>query len=383
MQFDRLAYSVIGLAFMVGGAHAGGFSRGTADTDILFEEGNFNFRAGALIAVPHQEYRSAPLRAPDPGLVGENYLDTYVIPSAAVKFSISDNLACAGTYTDSNGASSSFADPYGVSGKLSEKFLVAEFGATCAVFLDVGRGRLSFLGGAFMEKFDYSLEARPTLPGLGPVPMDIGLDSTAYGWRAGIGYDIPDIAFRAQLLYRSGTSHEATGSAVTPLIPGMALPADGSGELPQSVELRLQSGIAPGWLAFGSVKWTDWSVNETLNLRVTTGIPGIGDLNSLNQYYWRDGWTITGGVGHAFNDRVSGLVSLQWDRGVSTGYDLRNDKWLLAAGASLKDQWGGELRLGGGVSYLTSAEITEGLETGAAVDSGWAAIFTAAYSVKW
>ena len=383
MYFNRLAFPVLGLALATTSAQAGGFSRGTADTDILFEDGNFNFRASAYVAIPHQEYRSAPRRAPNPNLVGENYLDNYVIPSAAVKFGFSENFACAGTYTDSNGASSSFSDPYGVSGKLSEAFTVAEFGATCAVFLDAGRGRLSFLGGAFMEKFDYSLDARHTLPGLGPVPLNIGLDSTAYGWRAGIGYEIPDIAFRAQLLYRSGTSHDATGSAATPFIPGVALPADGSGELPQSLELRLQSGIAPGWLAFGSVKWTDWSVNETLNLRVTTGIPAIGNLNSLNQYYWRDGWTITGGVGHAFNDKVSGLVSLQWDRGVSTGYDLRTDKWLLAAGTSFKDQWGGELRLGGGLSYLTSAEITEGLEVGAAVDSGWAAMFSAGYNVKW
>ena len=383
MRFSHLAYSFVVFPFIVGSAQAGGFSRGTADTDILFEEGNVNFRAGAYIAVPHQEYRAAPLAAPNPALIGENYLDTYVIPSAAVKFGVDDKFACAGTYTDSNGASSSFAVPYGVSGKLSESFIVTEFGATCAAFFDMGRGRLSLLGGAFIEKLDYTLDALPTLPGLGPVPMEIGLDSDAYGWRAGIGYEIPDIALRAQLLYRSGTSHNATGSGGTPLIPGAELPAFATGELPQSVELRLQSGIAPGWLAFGSVKWTDWSVNETLDLSVSTGIPGIGDLKSRNEYYWRDGWTITGGVGHAFNERVSGLVSLQWDRGVSTGYDLRKDKWLLAAGASLKDQWGGELRLGGGISYLSSAEITEGVETGAAVDAGWAALFSASYSVKW
>ncbi|MGG2475354.1 transporter, partial [Rhizobium sp. BR5] len=33
----------------------------------------------------------------------------------------------------------------------------------------------------------------------------------------------------------------------------------GSVSMPDSIELKVQSGIAPDWLAFGSVKWTDWS----------------------------------------------------------------------------------------------------------------------------
>src|SRR5690606_34117088 len=133
------------------------------------------------------------------------------------------------------------------------------------------------------------------------------------------------IALRGQLLYRSGTSYGADGSLTAPaaalgvgMLPTPAsVPAIGIGELPQSVELKLQSGIAPGWLAFGSVKWTDWSAMTTLDVVR----PGAG-LVSRNEYYWRDGWTVTGGVGHAFTDTISGSVSLTWDRGVSTGYDL-------------------------------------------------------------
>ncbi|MFC6488061.1 outer membrane protein transport protein [Nitratireductor sp. GCM10026969] len=382
MRFSRFGYSFLGVALVAASAQAGGFSRGTADTDILYDEGNFSFRAGAIIAAPRQEYTANPGGSTSGGVVGQNYLDTYVIPTAAVKFGFSENLACAGTYTHSNGASSSYDVPYGVSGRLSEVFTVSEFGATCAVFFDMGRGRLSVLGGAFLESFDYSLEAMPTLPVLGAVPVNVGLDSRAYGWRAGVGYEIPDIAFRAQLLYRSGTTHSATGSGNTPLFPG-SLPAYGSGELPQSVELKLQSGIAPGWLAFGSVKWTDWSVNETLDLVVDASALGLGSLDSLNQYYWRDGWTITAGIGHTFTENISGSLSVQWDRGVSTGYDLRGDKWLVAAGARFQDEMGGELRLGAGVSHLAAVDITKGLETGAAVDSGWAAIFSASYAVRW
>ena len=377
MDLKRLGFSALGLALMAGSAHAGGFNRGTADTDILYEDGNFNFRAGVTYVAPSQEFSAAPVGQFSPGLVGTGYLDNYAIPSAAIKLRFSDNLSCAGTYTDAYGAASSHPVPYGPAGKIVEEFTVAEFGATCALFFNVGKGRFSILGGGFIEKFDYDLESTP-LP-LGGLPVNVHLENNAYGWRAGIGYEIPDIALRAQLMYRSGTVHEGASGDAT-VGPASNLPAFGYGELPQSVDFKFQTGIAPGWLAFGSVKWTDWDVNETLLLTV----PLMG-IESINQYYWRDGWTVTAGIGHAFNERVSGLVSIGWDRGVSTGYDLRGDRWTLATGASLKDNIGGELRFGAAVSHLGSAEITasDAHNFGAAVDSGWALALTAGYSVKW
>src|SRR5690606_21270815 len=106
MAFRRLFFPVLGLAVLAGSAHAGGFSRGTADTDILFEPGKVDFRAGATLVVPSQKFTAPPVAAADPALVGTNYLEPYVIPSVAGKISFSDNLACAGTYTHSNGAAS-------------------------------------------------------------------------------------------------------------------------------------------------------------------------------------------------------------------------------------------------------------------------------------
>lgn len=375
MRYGGLVGCLLGAALVATDAYGGGFARGTADTDILFEPGQFNFRAGVNVVTPSQEISASTNSA----LVGTNYLGTYVIPSAAVKFAITENFACAGTFTQPFGATSEYESPYGAPGKLSEDLTLNEFGATCAAFFDVGPGRLAVLGGAFVEQLDYDLYALPL--GLFGQPLNISLGGSDEGWRAGLAYEVPEIAFRAQLLYRSGTSYGATGTASSPafmMVPGNTLPAIGTGELPQSVELKLQSGIAPGWLAFGSVKWMDWSVNETL----TVSVPRTG-IETPNEYYWRDGWTVTAGIGHSFNERVSGAVSLQWDRGVSTGYDLRTDKWLLAGGANIKDGLGGELRLGAGVAYMTSADITKGQNVGTSVDSGWAGILSAAYSVTW
>ncbi|EXL08943.1 outer membrane protein transport protein [Aquamicrobium defluvii] len=360
------ALSLLGAA----AANAGGFSRGTADTDILFEQGNFNVRTSVTVVSPERKIVSGASN------IGHDYADSYVMPSLAAKFRISDNLSCAGTIANSFGAASSFDAPRAPAsgipfGKLEEKFTVMEYGATCAVGFDLSKGRLSFIAGAYVDDFDYDLSVRHPAFGTGTGTVD--LSGTAWGWRAGLAYEIPDIALRGQLLYRSGTKIEASGSTAGALMgPGTA---EGQGKLPQSIEAKFQTGIAPGWLAYGSVKWTDWSVNKTLDLTTNVG------FNNNNDYYWRDGWTVMGGIGHSFNEKISGTAFLMWDRGTSTGWDLHGDVLTLGTGLIMKDGFG-ELRLGGGVSRVGSIKETK--TTGLyAVGHGWSFSGLAGYSLKW
>jgi long-chain fatty acid transport protein len=401
------------LATLGGVAHAGGFSRGSADTDILFEDGNFNMRAGVTYVSPTRKFSSGLPGAE--GLVGTSYTDDYAIPSMAIKLNVSDNFRCAGTMVDNNGGSATYAVPK-PSGKLEEDFTTNEKALTCGVKFQAGRGNFWIIGGGFVENFDYNrLNATGVLPlsmiGGTDVVMpnaNLRLSGEDVGYRLGVAYEIPEIALRAQLMYRSGTSYGADGSltvptaallgaqaqalaATDPVAAGQLLAqagqalaagsqtmvdATGTGNLPQSVELKLQSGIAPGWLAFGSVKWMDWSVQK--NLLVESSIKDSDDV-----YNWKDGWTVTGGVGHAFTDRISGLVSLTWDSGVNTGYDLSSDTYTLVVGASLKDNLGGELRAAIGYSYLTSAKVTKGDDAGLAVKAGDAVAFNVGYNIKW
>lgn len=363
---------------IVGSASAGGFSRGTADTDILFEDGNFAMRSGVTYVSPSRKFSVNP----NPNLVGTDYAGAYTIPSAAVMIKPVEMLRCAGTYSQPYGGDAEYAFPKVPSGKLKEEFTIDELALTCAAKFSVGTGNAYFLGGVFQETFNYDRQNALTPLGADGPLANLVLKGQDTGFRVGAAYEIPDIAFRAQVMYRSGTSYGADGTLTVPgfvvgaPVPSVTVPAQGFGDLPQSVEVKLQSGIAPGWLAFGSVKWTDWSVQKSL--RVNTPIVSTDDL-----YNWKDGWTLTGGVGHAFNDAVSGSLSLTWDQGVATGYDLSSDTYTLAAGASIKDKWGGELRGGVGVSYLASAEETKYGAFNTAVDSGWAFAVNAGYKVKW
>ena len=126
-------------------------------------------------------------------------------------------------------------------------------------------------------------------------------------------------------------------------------------DMPDVVELKVQSGIAPDWLAFGSVKLTDWSQLQKVpfcTAAVTGKCTTSNSVTSLDLGY-RDGWTISGGVGHKFNDQWSGAVSVTWDRGTSQDFGTLTDTWTLGVGASYSPTENVEFRLAGALALLT------------------------------
>lgn len=350
--------TVAALATVAGTAAAGGFNRGEADTDILYEDGTAAFRAKTTFMAPQRGFETINGAAAADG----SHVDNYAVPSAGVMARMSDNLACAGTYTQPFGAKASYglqaqaadaaASPSG-NATIEAGFRANEYGLTCAVRTELETGRVSFLGGVFLQSFDYKEVTR-----LGTLRLK---DDSEFGYRLGTAYEIPDIALRAELLYRSEIKHDGGGNFTvstlgapvlsfitgTPVPAGLQLPATSFGTLPQSLEFSLQSGIAPGWLAFGSVKWTDWSVLPQFDYTIV----GLGPM--VKNFRFRDGWTVTGGIGHTFTETVSGAFSLTWDRGTGTGADILTDTWTFGLGTAVK-AGPGEFRVGGAVSYLTS-----------------------------
>jgi long-chain fatty acid transport protein len=365
-------------ASVVSAAHAGGFSRGTADTDIIFEDGNFNLRAGATIVTPTRKFTVGPGAFGATALKGTSYTDQYVIPSAAIKLNVTDDLRCAGTFSQPYGGSVSYASPT-TSGKLNESFTINEVGLTCGYKVDLSTGRAWLLGGIYQETFDYTrLNYRTAGTRFG-----LNLAGTDVGFRVGAAYEIPEYALRAQVMYRAASSYGATGTfdvrTLGGTVVGGPFAATGTGTLPQSFELKVKSGVAPDWLVFGSVKWTDWSVTKQLIVNV----PALA-VTQTNDYFWKDGWTVSAGVGHKFTDEFSGALSLTWDSAVKTGYDLSSQTLTLGAGGVLKDKMGGELTFGGGVTYIAGAtETKNALGTNMAVSSGMAYALGASYKTKW
>ena len=89
-SIKTIILGLTGATMLVTAATAGGFSRGTADTDILFEEGNFVSRSGVTVVVPTQRITSmfggVRVSTLSGGATSSfDYADTYIIPSAAFK----------------------------------------------------------------------------------------------------------------------------------------------------------------------------------------------------------------------------------------------------------------------------------------------------------
>jgi long-chain fatty acid transport protein len=364
-------------------ASAGGFSRGDANTDILFEPGRFNAEASLVYVSPDRGYSSLMGQSVSEGA----YSDSFVIPNLSVAGRAGDHLTCALTYTQPFGASATYSqadqnaeyttaaangDPFpNPTSKM--KFYADEYGATCDIHMDAGQGGLHLIGGLFWETFDYREDTW-----IGSVHLK---DDGGLGYRVGLAYDIPEYALRVQALYRSAVDHSADGQ-YTPSALGIengitdVLPAHGSGTLPQSLKISAQTGVAPGWLVYGSATWTDWSALSKFSYDVT----GLGTSNKVFNY--QDGYSLQLGAGHEFNDKLSGTVNVTWDKGVGSGADIATDTWTLGVGGQYKSDIG-TFKAGAALSYLTagSQRVSDGATYDATANGDWAVAVGLSYAI--
>lgn len=128
---------------------------------------------------------------------------------------------------------------------------------------------------------------------------------TDYGYVLGAAYERPDIALRVALTYNSEITHDFSASE-TVFDPATQSVSnfDTSFEttVPQSLNLEVQSGIAPDTLAFGSVRWVDWSEFD-----ITPSVYNTAYNGSLVNYD-DDVITYTVGLGRRFTENWSGAV---------------------------------------------------------------------------
>jgi long-chain fatty acid transport protein len=352
-------------------AQAGGYSRGSANLDPLLEEGIAVGTTFAIVA-PNRGYSTingvaaSRFAAPGRGAASDKFSETYTDFSGTAAIDIVGGVRCAGSFAQPFGADANYgwSQLLGGTGTTTSSSLGStEFGATCSYGFTAGPGKLHILGGLFLQQVEYD-EARAFGFGSPLGGGDIRLNDTGYGYRIGAAYTIPEYAVKASLVYRSSVSHELEGLVRNPAFGPLAagLPSFANAKTPASVKLSLQTGVAPGWLVFGSVEWTDWSVLQQIQVFSKPGtLAAIGvPLTGVTvDAFFRDGLTVSGGVGHQFNDALAGSLSLTWDRGVSKGRNVSSfsDVLTIAAGGSYKINDNVSLR--GGLAFSRLGKITE------------------------
>jgi long-chain fatty acid transport protein len=380
----------------VGTAGAGGFNRGVANLDGLYGPTQLGLYAGVTYVSPERSYDTITglvpnVPGPPPAVpfsqTDEQFANAYTVPYASVGGRLFGDVNCVGSYAQPFGADSEYSGAITFH-TASQKLTTDEYGLTCAYGFDLTKGRLSLIGGAFYETIDYGQARNFAVFGISG-DSRVDLTSNAWGYRLGVGYEIPEYALKAQLLYRSQTNHDAAGDysntpfrtlaiaqGVDPIVANalygtaMSAPASASASLPATVDLTVQSGIAEGWLAFGSIKWTDWSV--LTDIQVVEGL--AGQAFSTTRFFFEDGWTVTGGVGHRFNPALSGSLSLTWDKGVSTGWDTLTDTWTIAGGLAYDVNSNIQVRAGGAAIYFTEgtkSQVSSALDYTATSPAEW------------
>ncbi|WP_426238305.1 OmpP1/FadL family transporter [Pararhizobium sp. DWP1-1-3] len=363
-------------------ANAGGLERGGYNIDLLFDPSTYAAEAAATYVNPQRELDNVVDVNPANGLgsngigggqtngVGET--EGYWVPRIGVKAGFGDSIDCMADYSQPWGAHTNPGSSWaGANDNIETKIESDNYAATCSYKWDAGKGQFRIIGGGFYQEVG-GFKERFVSPFVAPGFDGVGrldLDGSGWGWRAGAAYEIPEYAFRASLVYNSavdlddlGGTVDLTGvrlpvrnagGAVIGTVPGTKYDVSSFASMPDSLELKVQSGVAPGWLVFGSVKWTDWSQLQVIQVTPNSTVDPRNLPTSLVLLY-RDGWTVTGGVGHKFNDQWSGAASLTWDRGTSHGYGNQTDSWTLGTGVSYSPTENVELRLAGAVGLLTS-----------------------------
>ncbi|KRB22505.1 MULTISPECIES: OmpP1/FadL family transporter [Mesorhizobium] len=337
-------------------AHAGGLERGGYDIDLLFDPGPFASDVSGTYVMPQRDLKNATDTSGG-GLTGKSTArnaEGYWVPYVGVKATVGHGVDCMLDYSQPWGASSNPGIWNGSYSNINTQIKSNNYAGTCSYKMDVGKGQLRFIGGVFYQEV-YGFKESYANPAFGTTIGRVDLSSSGWGWRVGVAYEIPDIALRASLVYNSQVKLDNIAGTLN--IVGDIYGATQS--MPDSLELKLQSGIAPGWLAFGSIKWVNWSLLQSIPI-CPQGVPAsvcvtgsAAAVTSLDLMY-RDGWTVTGGIGHQFNEQWSGAAQISWDRGTSHGYGDQTDTWTIGGGIAYTPKPNIELRLAGAIGVLTS-----------------------------
>ncbi|MEM9277914.1 MAG: outer membrane protein transport protein [Pseudomonadota bacterium] len=358
-------------------AVAGGFDRGGVNIDQLFDRDRLSASARITYVNPQRTINNITRPGPVPGNGSSIDIDgDFFVPRFGVKTSVTDNVDCLASYSEPYGGDSNFGTGNIFSPSTSEFFLdTQDYGLTCSYQFGAGDTSLgdSYIriigGGSYMEAQGF-LSRQSFLFGsgaLGVAPLtEFGLgtfditDETV-GWRAGLAYEIPAIALNATVLYSSRYDLDFTGiqdntgftTLTAPQLAGIGGPtipiALGGAEIPQALDVKLQSGINQTTLAFLNLRWQDWDQLQILPvINTTTGAATGSTLDAS----FRDGYTATVGIGKELSEKLSTLTSLTWDRGTATIVGTQSDTWTLAGGLRYKEGEHFRLSLGGAIGIL-------------------------------
>ncbi|WP_104513561.1 OmpP1/FadL family transporter [Acinetobacter indicus] len=341
MKFNKIYLALLGSILPVSSVFAGGLDRSGQSISAFLQPGNY---AEAGISILDPKVRSSKLAVDD-------MAEDYYFPSAAIKVQATDQISLGLLYDQPYGADSLYpnGNPVFSANGEATRVEVKTQNLTALIGYQPNKN-WNFYAGPVWQ----TVEAEINLRGLAYQELsgyNIEVDEKeAFGWLAGFAYQIPEIALKAAVTYRSEIKHKAVGEETMTPLPGITVPlltSDVEAVTPQSVNIDLQSGIAQNTLAFANIRWVHWD-----QFAVTPTFLKTASGNNLIDYS-DDQWSANIGVGHKFSEQWSGTAAVGYDSGAGnpvTTLGPTEGYWSVGLGAQYSPA--ANYFIAGGVKYL-------------------------------
>ena len=370
MKLKTLTTAIILATVPMTGAFAAALDRSGQSIAAFLQPGNY-FEAGLSVLDPNVSGKARPTSGS--GTLSDMAGD-YYFPSAALKIQATDHFSVGLIYDQPFGADAT----YSVSDPLVGPGTGLFHANGEATAVDVTTQNLSLIlgyqptenwniyGGAAYQTIKGDVKLRGAAYGginaFGGSNANIDEDGAA-GWLAGIAYQIPEIALKTSLTYRSEIKHtvEATessvglGGALVGLFNNPAVIGSTEIKTPQSVNLDFQTGVMANTVAFANVRWVNWKdfgirpykfgIASEMAQPATKGFDLVA--------YTDDQISATVGVGRKLNDKWAGNISVGWDSGAGNPISTLGPTegyWNLGLGAQFSPT--PQTFIAGGVKYF-------------------------------
>lgn len=338
------------LVAMAGVAQAGGIERSHTPYAILWENGNYAELSFGNVN-PTIEGRHS-LAGPSGDMT-----NSYNAIGLGLKYAYTDRFDLAVVFDQPVGADLTYPSNtmYPLRGSTAE----VKSNAITALARYKFDGGFSVHGGVKVQRTDGEVDLRiPVGTAGGALPGGYKMKTsteTDVGYIIGAAYEKPEIALRVALTYQSAITHKFSAAET---VLGSTYNTNFETEVPQSVTLDFQSGVAADTLVFGSIRWRDWSqfkiAPTVYGAPQAAGGLGAGTLVD----YSDDVVTWTLGLGRKFTDNFSGAISFAYEdkSGKPTGNLGPHDgmKSVTIGGTYTHEN----MKITAGVSYVKVGDVT-------------------------
>ncbi|MCX0334040.1 outer membrane protein transport protein [Acinetobacter radioresistens] len=426
MKLKTLSTAMILAMLPATGVFAAALDRSGQSISAFLQPGNY-FEAGISVLDPDvsgREAGSSTTRRDIGDMAGD-----YYFPSAALKLQLTDNFSFGLIYDQPFGADAEYTgnnifvanptDP--ILGTLP--ITTADVGGvTGDTKVEVDTQNISMIFG-FQPNENFNIYGGPVYQSVkGSVSLrgrayslyngyDANMkESSDIGWLAGAAFQIPDIALKASITYRSEIEHDVnssesitiadnlssltpgqlggllgslgpSGAALAPVLQQALIANAQEGKTkittPQSVNLDFQSGIMANTVAFANVRWVNWkdfSIRPYKFGQVSEVVGKLPQVNRPNGFnlveYSDDQWSATVGVGRKLSEQWAGNVSVGWDSGAGNPVStLGPTEGYWNVGLGLQFSPAPNYFIAGGVKYfmLGDAKAQTGAQAGSDV----------------